>query len=93
MAQAAAALAVSVLYLAYQRLTLPYVERLDQVGENISDAAAVGTFLIFLALVLLPNASVATTCAQLCALAPVLIITSLQDALRRKELRCMSNVR
>jgi hypothetical protein len=63
--QVAAALAVSALYLAYQRLTLPYVERLDQVGENISDFAAVGTFFIFLVLVLMPNASVTTTCVQL----------------------------
>ena len=57
------ALCVAALYLLYQRLVLPFVERVDQVGENISDVAAVGTFAIMLALVLMPHASVTTTCA------------------------------
>ena len=56
------ALCVAVLYLLYQRLMLPYVERNDQVGENISDLAAAGVFGIMFALVLMPNASVHETC-------------------------------
>ena len=64
---------MSVIYLAYQRLMLPYVERLDQVGENISDFAAVGTFVILVALVLMPNASVTTTRAQLQAKIPMIM--------------------
>ncbi len=58
------ALCVAVLYLLYQRLMLPYVERNDQVGENISDLAAAGVFGIMFALVLMPNATVHQTCVS-----------------------------